>query len=455
MTDSAGGNPRLTRRLKRALLTILFVVLVLATGAATVTSYLEASDIQDEILLSVARLVETDQMGAPTEPDGFDDDDVDDSAVRFWRLGSRNRHGINFDKTLNAGFHTLREDGDFWRVYVTRESRGRQKYVVAQKLDVSAEIALNSAKTTALPLLLLFLLVPLLVSLVVRHSFKPLNDLTTRLGNSDALQLDVANRDRIPVEVMPFVSAIDSLLEKNEAHNQRQRRFIADAAHELRTPITALSLEIDNVQSARSEASKHERQVALSRSVDRLQRLVNQLLDLARAQSGLTRDESLVCLDDMVRSQIADIYPLVERRSINMEVTRIERVQLKDVNHQLQHVVRNALSNAIKFTPDGGSIRVAVFSEGPDAVFCVSDTGPGVPEEQLERLHQPFYRPEGQASGQGAGLGLAICHEIAAQLDGRVSLSNVEPHGFRFCYRQARVVEKDRGDVEPVLPIAG
>ena len=361
MTESAGGNPRLSRRLKRALLAILFVVLVLATGAATVTSYLEASDIQDEILLSVAKLVETNQMEAPTDNDRFDDD-VDDSAVRFWRLGSRNRHGINFDKTLNAGFHTLREDGDFWRVYVTRENRGRQKYVVAQKLDVSAEIALNSAKTTALPLLLLFLLVPLLVSLVVRHSFKPLNDLTTRLGNSDALQLDGANRDRIPVEVMPFVSAIDSLLEKNEAHNQRQRRFIADAAHELRTPITALSLEIDNVQSARSEASKHQRQAALSRSVDRLQRLVNQLLDLARAQSGLTRDETVVSLDEMVRTQIADVYPLVERRSINLEVTRIERVQLKDINHQLQHVVRNALSNAIKFTPDGGSISVAVFS---------------------------------------------------------------------------------------------
>lgn len=441
MAESEVINPKLTRRLKRALLVTLLIVLVLATVAAAITSYFDASDIQDETLLSVAQLVESNQMGTPTDNNLFDDDHVDDSAVRVWQLGRESRHGITVKKKLSSGFHTLHEDDDFWRVYVTRKNRSEKQFIVAQKLSVSAEIAFNSAKTTALPLLLLFLLVPLLVSLIVRHSFKPLNDLTSKLDNSDSLQLDIENKKKIPVELMPFITAIDSLLEKNEAHNQRQRRFIADAAHELRTPITALSLEIENVQSAKNEESKKARQSALATSVNRLQRLVNQLLDLARAQSGLTNKQSTVSLNDIVKNQVAELYLLAEKKLIDIEVSRNETVLVIDSNSQIQHLVRNALSNAIKFTPAEGAINIAVYIDEADAVFTVEDNGPGVSDEQLINLHEPFYRPDGQASGQGAGLGLAICHEIATQLNGTLTLENIDPNGFRFSYRQTASLE--------------
>lgn len=436
MTDALMENPKLSRRLKRALLITLLAVLVLATVAAAFTAYLEASDIQDETLLSVAELVETNQIAAKIDTELFDDDDVDDGAVRVWELGKESRHGIRIKKPLKQGFHTLHEEDDFWRVYVTRNNRGGKQFIVAQKLGVSAEIALNSAKNTALPLLLLFLLVPLLVTWIVRHSFKPLNALTRKVDSSDSLQLDIANKSDIPVEVMPFVSAIDSLLEKNEANNQRQRRFIADAAHELRTPITALSLDIENVQSAHSEEIKNSRQAALAKSISRLQRLVNQLLDLARAQSTISGSKKAVSLNETVKDQIGDLYPLIENKNIELIVSRNELVQLSDNNNQLQHLIRNALSNAIKFTPESGCIDIEVFRDAEEAVFTVTDNGPGAAPEQLEHLLQPFYRPDGQASGQGAGLGLAICHEVAAQLNGKLTLENVSPSGFRFCYRQ-------------------
>lgn len=441
MSASVEQNPKLTRRLKRALLITLLAILILATIAAAVTSYLEASDTQDETLLSVAQLVETNQMGTPTDNDLFDDDGIDDSAVRVWEMGKKHRSAPAMSKNLKRGFHTLREGDDFWRAYVTRKSRNGKQFMVAQKLGVSAELAFNSAKNTALPLMLLFLLVPLLVTLVVRHSFKPLNALTNKVSSSSSLQLDVANKKEIPVEVLPFVSAIDSLLEKNEAHNERQRRFIADAAHELRTPITALSLEIENVQSAKSEQIKQQRQAALAQSVSRLQRLVNQLLDLARAQSGLAHTPSVVNLNELVKNQIGELFPLADTKQLEVQVLRNEAVQLNDNNNQLQHLIRNALSNAIKFAPTGGKIDIDIVNANGMAVFSVTDNGPGVTSEQLDKLRQPFYRPDGQASGQGAGLGLAICNEIASQLNGSLELSNVSPNGFRFCYQQKAIVQ--------------
>ncbi|MBX2835482.1 MAG: hypothetical protein KTR35_01425 [Gammaproteobacteria bacterium] len=441
MSTTNTTNPKLSRRLKRALLATLLAMLVLATIAAAASAYFEASDIQDETLLSVARLAETNQIGTQSNQKLFDDDHLDDSAVRVWETSGKSRDGFSLKKSIRAGFHTIHEDDDFWRVYVTRQDRNGNRYAVAQKLSVSAELALKSATNTAIPLLLLFLLIPLLITLIVRHSFKPLNTLTEKVGSGDSLKLDLANENEIPVEVLPFISAIDSLLKKNDAYNSRQRRFIADAAHELRTPITALSLEIENVRAAPSEEIKQQRQAALEKSVTRLQRLLNQLLDLARAQSQTDTTTTTISLNELVKTQIAENYPLVESKHIEISVDRNEPVHVIDINHQLQHLVRNALSNAIKFAPEHGHIQIECYPDSGQAVFTVSDDGPGVSNEDLNQLHEPFYRPEGQASGNGAGLGLAICQEIAAQLNGNLTFNNLEPTGFEFCYRQPLAIE--------------
>jgi len=414
----------------------LMAILVIATAAAAISAYLEARDTQDETLLSVARLVESNQMRTASDDDVFDDDDFDDSAVRVWEVGRNSRRSLNVKKSLKKGFHTIHRGDEFWRIYLTDSNRTGKQFIVAQKVEVSAETALNSAKNTALPLLLLFLVVPLLVTWVVRHSIKPLNLLASKVGNSDSLELDLANKELMPEELIPFISAIEELLEKNKSYNQRQRRFIANAAHELRTPITALSLQIENVQLATSENSRSQRQKTVSESVIRLQRLVNQLLDLARAQSGLERNVETVCLNDQTKTLVAEMYPLAEQKEIVLSVSRNEPALVVDNNNQLQHLIRNALSNAIKFTPERGNVDIQIYSELEKAVFCVSDSGPGVPPDQIESLHRPFYRPDLQRSDLGAGLGLAICHEIATQLGGQLTLQNLQPGGFRFTYRQ-------------------
>jgi len=429
------SNPKLATRLRLALLATLLAVLVLATIAAAVTAYLESSDLQDETLLSVAKLVNTNQIDVQTDRSFYKDKDFDEG-VQVWKIPSDGRSRFAIKESISNGFYTKGFKGELWRVYVTTAPESQTRYAITQMLSVKTELALRSAINTALPLLGLFLLVPILITLIVRHSFKPLNTLGNKLRGSNSLKLDLSNRDEIPVEVLPFVSSIETLLQKNTDYNKRQQRFIADAAHELRTPITALSLEIENLQKAANSQIREEREQSLQSSISRLQRLINQLLDLARAQSAESENTTPVSLNELLRTQIADLYALAENKDIEFVVASNDDVTVKDINNQLQHMVRNALSNAIKFSPVSSRIVIELQQQNNSAVFSVTDDGPGVDEQHLEKLHEPFYRPVEQSTSSGAGLGLAICHEIAQQLGGRLSLTNVAKGGFRFSYTQ-------------------
>jgi len=132
-----------------------------------------------------------------------------------------------------------------------------------------------------------------------------------------------------------------------------------------------------------------------------------------------------------------------DEKNIELSVSENEPVVVEDINNQLQHLVRNALSNAIKFAPESGMIDVKIASRSHMAVFEVSDNGSGVEESQLEKLREPFFRPEGQISGKGAGLGLAICHEIGLKHNGEVTLKNIKPTGFLFRYSQRYALSEE------------
>jgi len=349
---------------------------------------------------------------------------------------------------IKQGYHTVNGKGGHWRVYVTSNPESGNRYVISQKLSVKTEVALNSAVNTALPLLGLLLFIPIIIYFVVRYSFKPLNQLSEKVSSNNSLALDLSNRSDIPVEVMPFVDSIDNLLHKNAEYNQKQKRFIADAAHELRTPITALSLEIENLARARDEEPRLTRHATIERSVDRLQRLVNQLLDLARVQSVERNTRTIVSLNELVKNQIADIFVLAERKNIELIVENNEPAYLEDVQNQLQHLIRNALSNAVKYTPDGGEVSVSISTARNEVSFRVVDTGPGIDSQYISRLGEPFYRPVEHATSKGAGLGLAICHQIAEMLNGVLTLTNMPQGGMQFQYTQPIAHENPDGDVD-------
>jgi len=203
--------------------------MVFATAAAALTAYFEAGDIQDETLLSVAHLVETNQIQTQDSESLLRDHEYDDG-VQVWQLGAIKRRVFSIKNTIGRGYHTVNGKGGLWRVYVTSNPESGNRYVISQKLSVKTEAALNSAANTALPLLGLLLFIPVIIYFVVRYSFKPLNQLSEKVSSNNTLALDLSNRTEIPVEVVPFVNSIDNLLQKNAEYNKKQKRFIADAA---------------------------------------------------------------------------------------------------------------------------------------------------------------------------------------------------------------------------------
>jgi len=356
--------------------------------------------------------------------------------VQVWQLGVTKRRKFPIKNDIKHGYHTLNGKGGLWRVYVTSNPESGNRYAITQRLSVKTEAAINSAINTALPLLGLLLFIPIIIYFVVRYSFKPLNRLSEKVSSNNSLALDLSNRTEIPQEVLPFVDSIDKLLHKNAEYNQKQKRFIADAAHELRTPITALSLEVENLTRARNDETRIVRQGAIERSVDRLQRLVNQLLDLARVQSDGQSEKNIVSLNELVRNQIADFFTLAENKNIELVVEKNEPAYLIDVQNQLQHLTRNALSNAVKYTPDGGQVTVSISATDEEVTFCVTDSGPGIDDKYISRLGEPFYRPVEHATSKGAGLGLTICQEIniAARFRSRFLLQYLAK-AYLYTYR--------------------
>jgi signal transduction histidine kinase len=429
------NNPKLSTRLSVSLAVVLLVVLIIATITAAISSYLEAREIQDETLLSVGYLVGSGQVSVQYDRNIFKDDDVDEG-VQVWEVGNNSSEGFKIKPSISAGFHTMNARKNIWRVLIVKDADSNKTFAVAQKQSVNAELALKSAKNTALPLLGLLLLLPFLIYFVVRYCFKPLSDLSHSIESSDSLlPVNVTNKD-IPYEVKPFVASIDALLKKNHEHIERQRRFIADAAHELRTPITALSLEIENLTESKDEDTRQKRQNSLFNSAERLQRLVNQLLDLARSQSVTNEEIETVDVNDLVKEQVSQLLVLADRKNIEIELARSEPVSMINSKGQLQHLIQNALSNAIKFTPDNGTVEIEIYQENGRDIFCVSDNGPGATTEDLARLAEPFYRSAEHATGTGAGLGLAICQEIATNLGGELSFGNGSKGGFKFVFTQ-------------------
>lgn len=428
-------NPRLSRRLSIVLALTLLLMLVIATLTAAASAYFEAREMQDETLLSVGYLVSSQQVSVQYNARVFRDNDFDDG-VRVWELGRGNLAGFSIEPTIETGFHTLDARRDRWRALIVDNQHNNTRYAVVQKLSLSTELAARSAKNTAIPLLGLLLLTPVMIYFIVLYSFKPLRKLRQQIDQSDKQLRQSLHRESIPFEVEPFVRSIENLLNKNHEYNERQRRFIADAAHELRTPITALSLEIENLEQAKDEQTRERRQAQLAGSVDRLQRLISQLLDLARSQASESAELQTISLNELVRDQLSQLFMLADSKNIEIAVTRNEPVTWTSSPSQLRHLVQNGLSNAIKFTPEGGQIEIHCFQEGDRGVFAVYDNGPGVPPDQLKLLTEPFFRSEEHATGVGAGLGLAICQEIADSLNGELTLKNRKSGGFEFRYSQ-------------------
>lgn len=404
-------------------LTVTIIAAGLGAGALAYRwAFDEAIELQDSILIqisAVAAIHDSDPL-----PAGSTDVDAEARVVIEPLDGPGNdtqdRRSL---KNLPDGLHTVARHGESWRMLVrTRADTGR--IAVGQPTAIRDEIARDSALRTVLPLLALIPCLMLIVALVIRQSLRPMLSLAGRLDARQADQLQRLPLEGTPKELHPFIASINRLLERIGALIDQQQRFIADAAHELRTPITAISLQAENLDYAGLQSESRERLAALQSGTRRTAHLLEQLLALARYDMAGMTDAPVTSLDQCTKEVVADLLPRAADRGIDLGFEIVEPVFVRGEPAMLAVMVRNLIDNAIRHIPKGGRIDIGVYREQARGILQVEDNGPGIPEPDLARIVEPFVRGCGVVEG-GSGLGLSIAKRIVERLNGSLSLENI------------------------------
>lgn len=415
-------------RLSVTLSLAILLVALLAAAFAFVSALDEAHEMQDETLRQVAALYDRQQMTLHYPAAQAVDDDNEESRVIVQYLADGSQAVGNddallplpFPTTLSDGLSTLKVTGEDFRVLVKTTARG-ERIVVAQETGVRDKEARESAWRSLLPFLILFPVLLLVVGDLVRKMFRPIATLSADIDRRDEQALHPVDESHVPSEIRPFVVAINRLLGRVAQSVDNQRRFVADAAHELRSPMTALSLQAERLAATEMPAAARERLLPLSRGIERSRNLIDQLLSLAAAQSSSNTAPTRVSVLHIYRRILEDLLPLADRKNIDIGVESSEDVQVSINETDLLILIRNLVDNAIRYTPPGGRIDLSVKREQAAVVLQVSDTGPGIAVEEQARVFDPFYRSLG-TDESGSGLGLSIVKAIADRTGLKVDL---------------------------------
>lgn len=328
---------------------------------------------------------------------------------------------LPFPSTLADGLSTVAVAGEAFRVLVHTTTQGK-RIAVAQEQDARDKDARESAWCSLLPFLILFPVLLLVVGDLVRKLFRPIGALAAEIDGRAEQALHSINEHHLPTEVRPFVVAINRLLARVEQSMDSQRRFVADAAHELRSPMTALALQADRLAATDMSPATRERFEPLSRGIARGRALIDQLLSLATAQSAAQRPQSTLSVHEVYRQVLEDLLPLAERKQIDIGVESLQDVQVVFNPMDLFTLVKNLVDNAIRYTPLGGCIDLSVEQLPGGVQLQIKDSGPGITEEEQARVFDPFYRSLGTDEA-GSGLGLSIVKAIADRTGARVELA--------------------------------
>ena len=421
----------MTRSLRARLFIGLTAVILLAGCVGGVFAYVwafdEAIEMQDSVLIQLGSLLQNGSVKSDQSLRGVDKD----AEVEIMELGIATApRGSAEDRQLwrlQDGLHlAARQDGSMRMLLRTRPDGSR--FAVTQRTAIRDEIARDMALRTLLPIAALIPGLLLVTALVIARSLRPMVRLAEDLDARPADDMAPLQLAGMPSELHPFIASINGLLERMKLVMDQQRRFIADAAHELRTPITALSLQAENLAPVDLPAEARERLVALSEGMRRTKHLLEQLLALARHEAASSSEAALVPLDRAVKDLVADLLPDAARKGIDLGFEMIEPVATTGEPVMITAMIRNLLDNAVRFTPSGGRVDIGVFREDNDAVIQIEDTGPGIPSDEIDRIFEPFFR--GSRPGEeGTGLGLSIVKRTVDRLDGSVQLENISGAG--------------------------
>jgi len=430
----------------RLLVSLLALLLAAAAlmGVITYRSVLaETESIFDYQLQQMALSLRDQGEIASAEADTLADAQLD-FVVQIWTVDGRNVYASRAHSSLPArallGLATLNVEGHAWRTFsvATRE----RVIQVAQPVEIRERLAARAAWRGVLPLLLVAPIAALGVGWLAARNLAPLERLTQDVRSRGGRSLEAVEVRGLPDEIGPLAASLNALLERLRGSLDAQRAFVADAAHELRSPLTALKLQLELLRRAGNEADREAAREALGAGIERASRLVEQLLALARSEPVATAAMESVDLAEIARRAIADTVPYAASRDSELALAADASLHVRGDPIALGLLVRNLVDNAVRYSPNGSRVDVAVASdsgaEGKAVVLRVDDAGPGIPEAERVRVFDRFYR-RASSEEEGSGLGLAIVRSVAEAHGASVSLEGSPLGGLRVVVQMKAV----------------
>ena len=405
----------------------------------------EASDLFDYQLQQIALSLRDQTFQGSAE--ALANDESLDYVIRVWNqtgltIYSSRRHQ-SMPELTRLGYSTADSDEGKWRIFAIQHHG--MTIAVAQPMRVRDQLATDAAWRTLKPFLLLLPALALIFWVLVSRGLRPLSHLAQSLTARSPESLESIQGLAVPDEVEPLVASLNNLLTRLKVARDAQRAFVADAAHELRSPLTALQLQVQLVERADSESARNAALADLKNGLQRTTHTVQQLLTLARQEPGAAEyTMAPVSLAALVRSLVVDHQRLAEAQQLDLGVTDAdENAIVQGDADALRILLANLVGNALRYTPAGGRVDVACRKGEGCAFLEVADTGPGIPASERERVFDRFYRrgSEGVAADggkSGSGLGLSIVRTIADRHGAEVRLSDGESGGLRVRVRFPR-----------------
>ena len=431
------------RSIRSELLVWLLLGIALAVAAAAVGTYWrardEANSLFDYQLKEMAASLTDAPFAAVPAGAGAIGTGSDAMVVQIW-----DRNGVQLflsqprrvlPQNAQLGFTTVATDNGPWRVFSTLAAG--QVVQIAQPMSARRELAASMALRTIMPLLAVLPFLAILIWFTIARGLKPLDRVAAAVARrSPALLEPLPERD-LPREVQPLVGALNNLLSRLRHTLDAQRAFVADAAHELRTPLTAVHLQAQLAERATTETERAAALTELKGGIERATRLVEQLMTLAREEPGVAdAPPRTVDLAALAREVVADLAPLAGAKGIDLGLSSAAALTVRGDAEALRTLISNLVDNAIRYTPAGGKVDVALVDEYSAAALTVRDNGPGIPVADRERVFDRFYRGSGAGGVRGSGLGLAIVKRIAERHSADVELgSGIDGSGLGVTVR--------------------
>ncbi|MFM2485981.1 ATP-binding protein [Celerinatantimonas yamalensis] len=419
--------------LRRRLLLWLLPATFLAGLLASLGTYWGAADQLNDLLSDqmryIAEHVEVGNDGSVSfqypkkqHEKSISSDLADEVLLQVWlngKLEYTTDSGLLLPKPQQSGFLNVQLSGQTWHTFTMK--RGKRWIVVGQARDARWEALAGVAVHLFWPVLSLLPVLALFLWFGIGHGLKPLRLISVELAQRNANSMEPIDTHLLPGEIHPFAHALNDLLLRLEYSFKVQKDFIADAAHELRTPIMGLAIQTELLQRSDDPKARQQTIEQLQIGIDRLSHITAQLLALARLDPNAAMVLQSIELPDLCQSVMSEHNQLAEARQIKLSCAGRQPIAIIGDYDSLRILLNNLLDNAIRYSHVGGSVELSTRITPQGVLLTVCDDGPGIPEEERIRVMERFYRGS-SARDTGSGLGLSIVKRIAERHFAQVSL---------------------------------